>query len=158
MLWPGPLLPSSLQHSAPMLSLLSESYVILDGMGHIWLKHKKLQECSISAFHIIWRSYRHIQVFLLFDIQKLYVCECFAYMYVCALHACLVLAGARRRHWTPWSWSHRRLGATMWVMGIKVRTSERAVSALNHRAVSPAPLSPTYLIKKKKLQKFTETV
>jgi hypothetical protein len=32
----------------------------------------------------------------------------------------------------------------MWLLGIEFRTSRRAVSALNHRAISPAP-TPRFL-------------
>jgi len=33
---------------------------------------------------------------------------------------------------------YRWLGATMWLLGFELRTSGRAVSVLNHRAISPA--------------------
>lgn len=33
--------------------------------------------------------------------------ECFAWMHICTLNACLVLSEARRGQWTPWSWSYR---------------------------------------------------
>jgi hypothetical protein len=32
----------------------------------------------------------------------------------------------------------------MWVLGIELRTSGRAVSALNHRAITPALYSPPF--------------
>ena len=40
----------------------------------------------------------------------------------------------------PWSWSYRQLWTTMWLLGIELRTSGRAASALNRWAISPAPL------------------
>jgi len=33
---------------------------------------------------------------------------------------------------------YRWLGATMWLLGFELRTSGRAVGALNHGAISPA--------------------
>jgi hypothetical protein len=35
---------------------------------------------------------------------------------------------------------YRWLWATMWLLGIELRTSRRAVGGLNHWAISPAPL------------------
>jgi hypothetical protein len=32
----------------------------------------------------------------------------------------------------------------MWLLGIELRTSERAVGALNHGAISPAPTSQIF--------------
>lgn len=32
----------------------------------------------------------------------------------------------------PWSWSYRWLKQLMWVLGIELESSERAVSALNY--------------------------
>jgi hypothetical protein len=39
---------------------------------------------------------------------------------------------------------YRWLWATMWLLGIELRTSGRAVGALNHWAISPAPLQIFY--------------
>ena len=43
-----------------------------------------------------------------------------------------------RRHLILCDWHHRRLGAAMWVLGIKPGSSGRAACALN-TAISPAP-------------------
>jgi hypothetical protein len=39
---------------------------------------------------------------------------------------------------------YRWLWATMWLLGIELRTSGRAVSALDHWGISPAPLSYSF--------------
>ena len=52
-------------------------------------------------------------------------------MWVLCLHVCL---GESVRYW-----NYRQLSAAMWVLGTEPRSSERAVSTLNHWAISPAP-------------------
>jgi hypothetical protein len=62
------------------------------------------------------------------------VYECFAFMYLCVPHACLV-------PWTPGE-GIRALGTgvtTMWVLETKPGSSTKATSALTHRAVSLGP-------------------
>ena len=62
----------------------------------------------------------------------LYVCLCDPLM-------CLVPVEAKRRHLISWNWNYRQLWVTMWLLGIELRTSGRAVSALNCWAISLAP-------------------
>jgi hypothetical protein len=44
------------------------------------------------------------------------------------------------KHWIPWSWSYKCLWAIMWVLGTEQRSSGRTINAVNHWAISPAPL------------------
>lgn len=48
------------------------------------------------------------------------MCECFARMFVCHVHA--VPVEARRGHQTYWDWSSRALRATMCVLEIEPST------------------------------------
>lgn len=43
------------------------------------------------------------------DLFLFYVCACFAYMYVCQLHVCLVSFEFRRIHCIPWNWNYGSL-------------------------------------------------
>ena len=47
---------------------------------------------------------------------------------------------ARRGCWIPWKWSYKWLCAVTWVLRTEPGSSGRAASALNHWAISPAPL------------------
>jgi hypothetical protein len=51
-------------------------------------------------------------------------------LYIC-IYTCMPEEGIRSHY--RWLW------ATMWLLGIELRTSGRAVGALNHWAISPAP-------------------
>lgn len=57
-----------------------------------------------------------------------YVFECFAFMYVCAAHVCLMQAKAKRRCWFPWD-QHKAVSC-VGVLGVQPRSSDRAASAL----------------------------
>lgn len=52
--------------------------------------------------------------------------------------------------WNPW----RQLLTSRWVLGVELRSSGRAVSALIHRAIVPAPIKlfRTYLSQREKKQ------
>ena len=52
------------------------------------------------------------------------------------------------------SWSYRQFWAAMWVLGIELRSSGRAASALNCWAISPAP-NCTFLTAKDEAKVFT---
>ena len=41
--------------------------------------------------------------------------------------------------WVLWYWSYRQVWAAMWVLGMEPGFSGRAVNALNHWTISPAP-------------------
>ena len=58
----------------------------------------------------------------------------FAGMY----HVSIVPMETRRGSWIPWNWKYRQLWATMWVLGIKSKSSRRTASALNCWVISPA--------------------
>ena len=60
--------------------------------------------------------------------------KCLAWMHVRAAHGCLVPIEARR-----WYWSPGTIITAMWVLGIELRSSGRAASALNCIASSPDP-------------------
>ena len=62
---------------------------------------------------------------------------CFGVWGVCA-HICGCLQGPENGVRFPMNWSHRQLWAA-WVLGTELRTSARAVRALNHWAISPTP-------------------
>lgn len=49
-----------------------------------------------------------------------------------------VLVEARRVWWIPWNWSYKRLWATWWVLGTEFKSSAKATSTLNWRAVFPS--------------------
>lgn len=49
---------------------------------------------------------------------------------------CLVLVNIRR-HQIPWTWSHRWLQTTMWVLGFTSTSPGRAASVLDHWAIPP---------------------
>ena len=83
------------------------------------------------------------QLCSLFKISLFYVYECSGFLFVsfCLLFVfecsnwmdtCMPEEGIRSRY--RWLW------ATIWVLGIELRTSGRAASALNRWAISPAPL------------------
>lgn len=42
---------------------------------------------------------------------------------------------AKRRYWSPWGCSHRRLYACMWVLGIEPKASGRVAGLLNHQGI-----------------------
>lgn len=47
---------------------------------------------------------------------------------------------ARRGHWISWSQCYKQLlSCPMWVLGIELRSSAKAVCALSHGAIAPAP-------------------
>jgi hypothetical protein len=58
-------------------------------------------------------------------------------MRVFCLHVCLCTISTPS-DWIPWDWSYRQLGAIMWLLGVELRTSGRAVSALDCWATSSA--------------------
>jgi hypothetical protein len=58
-------------------------------------------------------------------------CICLFYMNTLLLSLHTPEEGITAHYW--WLW------ATMWLLGIELRTSGRAASALNHRAISPVP-------------------
>ena len=48
-----------------------------------------------------WFGFPKRSKFLYFILFLFHVFECFACMYICVLHACLVLMEVRRKHWIP---------------------------------------------------------
>lgn len=67
---------------------------------------------------------------------------CFAYLYACELHTCLVLMEPRRWHWLPWSWSdklHCELPCGCLHSNLDSPQGQ-GISALNRWSISPAPL------------------
>lgn len=55
---------------------------------------------------------------------------------MCVPYAFLVPSEAGKGHQIPFNRSYEP-SATMWVLGIRLRSSARAVSALNHGVISP---------------------
>lgn len=54
-------------------------------------------------------------------------------------------AGNCQRCWIPWSWNYRQCDLK-WMLGIELWSSEAAVCALNHGALSPGPEKQIFLI------------
>lgn len=71
----------------------------------------------------------------------------FYYKSVC-IHECMYskyVPNATRRHrghQFPWNWNCKWLWATMWILGIKPRSSAKATCAINHWAIGPGPQVP----------------
>lgn len=64
----------------------------------------------------------------------------FACMHIWAPCPCLVPKDTARKHQFPWNHSYYGcLWAAMWMLGTQPQSSTRAISALNHWAVSPDP-------------------
>jgi hypothetical protein len=61
----------------------------------------------------------------------------FFFFKIYLLHVCEYIVTVFRHTSDPY---YRWLWATMWLLGIELRTSGRAVSALNHWDISPAPV------------------
>jgi hypothetical protein len=55
-------------------------------------------------------------------------CIYFHFMCIGVLPACMLVGGCQ----IPRNWSYRQLQAAMWVLGIELRISGRAVSVLNY--------------------------
>ena len=51
-------------------------------------------------------------------------------MYVYTLLVCLVFMKIGSRCWIPWSFSHRWMGATLWVLGTDPGSTAKTVSSL----------------------------
>lgn len=49
---------------------------------------------------------------------------CFACVYACVLHVCLMTAEIRHGHWTPWNWRSGWLQATLWALGDETMEEE----------------------------------
>lgn len=60
-------------------------------------------------------------------------------MYVHTLQMCVEYTETRRRYWITRDLSYRKFLVIMWVLGIKPRSLDRAVRALNHSAISLRP-------------------
>ena len=67
-----------------------------------------------------------------------YMDKCFACLYVCV--PCAQCSEAKRGFWIPLI-RIRTVLATRWVLGKDLRFSGRAAHALNHGAISPAPIT-----------------
>jgi hypothetical protein len=64
----------------------------------------------------------------------------FAVVYICLPRVGLMSYKSRRGHQIAWNWNYRWLWVTLWVLGMKLRSSRTTVSSLNCWAVSPALL------------------
>lgn len=56
--------------------------------------------------------------------------QCFACMFICTPHACLVPSEVKRGHWLTLDWNYREFSTPMWVVGSKPGSSAKA-GALN---------------------------
>lgn len=61
----------------------------------------------------------------------------FTWMWMCTVCVCLVAPAVRRRHQVAWNWSYKWLLVIMRVLGIKLWSSVRVTSTLNHGAIFP---------------------
>lgn len=91
-----------------------------------------------NAYLALWGWCRGPRTFLLRFVLLFDVYGCFACMYVCVPHVCLVPMEVRRGPQTPWVCSHRLLWATQWVLRPEPGSSARATSVLKYWANSPA--------------------
>ena len=57
---------------------------------------------------------------------------------LCACQCTTCVPGARRGRHSSWNWSYRWLWATMWLLGVKPRSSGMAMDVLNFRVILPA--------------------
>lgn len=115
---------------------------VVRAYGHAWKAEAKGPELrptwalkqnlvlSNWLFEYLWSGNR----FLIFVLICVW---CFACICVCRPHTCL--RGPKRA-----AWSHRRLRATMWVLGIEPVFSERVGNALNHWAIFSLILESTF--------------
>lgn len=106
--------------------LLTDLLFALETDVHVWRRYKCL-------FSIAWApSIEKIK----FWIFILYVCLfCFVWLSVYNVHS-LVPAEVKGGGWISWSWNHRRLKASMWVLGIESRLSARTTNTPNYWANS----------------------
>ena len=61
---------------------------------------------SQACTHMYKCTHIHAHIHTLFKVLVIIVCGCFAFMYVCAPHACSALRDQRGHH-TPWNWNDR---------------------------------------------------
>lgn len=74
----------------------------------------------------------------------------FACLYVCASQGCLVPSEARR-YQIPWNWSYIWSWATMWMPGIKSKSTTRAARAPNHWDLFFRPQMETFCLKNQRI-------
>lgn len=68
-----------------------------------------------------------LKIYLLF-----YAFECFAYVYTCAPGVCVVPAEVRRGSQMLWGSNYVWLKAIIWVLGVELGPSGRAINARNY--------------------------
>lgn len=81
-----------------------------------------LESLGLKCSDVSWKkkvSFSYLFIYLLI----VYVCFSFFF-----LLPCMSIWGCQK----PWNWSHRVLWAVMWMQGVKLRSSGRVASALNH--------------------------
>lgn len=66
-----------------------------------------------------------------------FTCECFACIYVCAPHACILLKGARRGRWISWNWRYRGEWTTLWGLGTERGFSIKATGLTTKQSLGP---------------------
>lgn len=69
----------------------------------------------------------------------IFVCECFACIYVFELSVWLVPIETRRVCWVPWKWNYGKLWAIIWVLRTKLESPSGAACSLNFWANSLVP-------------------
>lgn len=80
----------------------------------------------------------------------------YMHVYLCVskyVHVCTGATGVRKGCRSPWSWSYRQL----WVLGIELGSSARAIPTFNHGIISSASLDSLlkyFLIKIQRLERW----
>jgi hypothetical protein len=130
--------------SYPFLVLcLQTSTTSLHRLLHLPLWTLQTRSLVARTENSIWNK-KHLVLLccLVFNFKKLpYVHECVLDVYTYTTR----MSGAcrsQKRHLIPWSWSYSWLWAARYVLGVELRSSEKAASALNcwtsHLSVSLA--------------------
>lgn len=95
---------------------------VTQSISHLCICHYTYSVCACHTFHEISTKIGGLPL-------RFIVC-----VYMSALYACMTLHQKRIRSRCRWLW------ATMWLLGLELRSSGRAACTLNHWAISPAPV------------------
>lgn len=92
-----------------------ELLLVISPLAHAWMPN--ISTSRLSSLNFFFKK----DLFILF-----YNYWCFASRLVCSPCACLMTTETRRGYWAPYNWNYGWLWVTMWVVGIKQGSAERA--------------------------------